>query len=109
VQQVRDSSAQTPQSGVSLTESGEMIVRVNAVQEIHYCGRLAAVVLGEAATIDASLSGHALLDVQAMCLYALEVATGERPGVYSDQAAVAFAAQARAQRAVARALGAGDG
>ncbi len=82
---------------------------MNALQQIHYQGRLAAVVIGEEATIDGSLSGQQLVDVQAMCLYALEIAAGERPGAYSDRAAAAFAAQVRAQRAVARALRGGGG
>ncbi len=82
---------------------------MNAIQQIHYRGRLAAVIIAKEATIDGSLSGQQLLDVQAMCLYALEIAAGERSGTYSDRAAAAFAAQVRAQRAVARALRSGGG
>jgi hypothetical protein len=79
------------------------------VQQIHYRGRLAAVVLGEEATIDAQLAGEELVDVQAMCLFAIEIANGEQPGTYSDQRAVAFAAQTRAQRTLTRGWAAGGG
>ena len=74
------------------------------VQPIIYQGQLAAVVVGQEATIDARLAGEDLLDVQAMCLFAIEVAAGERPGLYSHERARTFAAQARAQRAIALAL-----
>jgi hypothetical protein len=86
-----------------------MIESMHAVQQIHYRGRLAAVVLGEEATIDAQLAGEELLDVQAMCLFAIETASGEQPGTYTNQRATAFAAQTRAQRALTRGLAAGDG
>lgn len=86
-----------------------MIDRMPAVQQIHYRGRLAAVVVGEQATIDARLAGEELVDVQAMCLFAIEIANGEQPGTYSDQRAVAFAAQTRAQRALTRGWAAGGG
>ncbi len=83
---------------------------MTGVQQIHYRGRLAAVVVGgQAATIDAQLAGEELVDVQAMCLFAIEIANGEQPGSYSDQRAVAFAAQTRAQRALTRGWGAGGG
>ena len=82
---------------------------MTGVQQIHYRGRLAAVVIGGEATIDAQLAGEELVDVQAMCLFAIEIASGEQPGTYSDQRAVSFAAQTRAQRALARGLAAGGG
>jgi hypothetical protein len=75
-----------------------------SVQPIIYRGQLAAVVVGQEATIHARLAGEELLDVQAMCLVAIEIAAGERPGAYSPQRARTFAAQARAQRAIAQAL-----
>lgn len=89
--------------------SAAMICHMNQIQQIHYRDRLAGVVIGEQATIEAQLSGQELLDVQAMCLFAIEIAAGERPGVYTDQRARAFAAQTRAQRAVTRGLRAGNG
>jgi hypothetical protein len=86
-----------------------MIEPMHGIQQIHYRGRLAAVVLGGEATIDAQLAGEELLDVQAMCLFAIETAGGEQPGTYTDQRAAAFAAQTRAQRALTRGLAAGGG
>jgi hypothetical protein len=81
-----------------------MMARMGFVQQIIYRDRLAAVVLGEEAVIEDGLSGEELLDVQAMCLFAMEVAGGEHPGPYSDRRAAVFAAQARAQRAIASSL-----
>ena len=76
------------------------MARMGFVQKIIYRDRLAAVVIEEEAVIEDGLSGEELLDVQAMCLFAMEVAGGEHPGPYSDRRAAAFAAQARAQRAI---------
>jgi hypothetical protein len=45
-----------------------------------------------------------LLDVKAKCLCAIEIAYGDRPGSYTELDADAFAAQSRAQRAVAEAF-----
>ena len=80
------------------------MVSMGFVQQIIYRDRLAAVVIEEEAVIEDGLSGEELLDVQAMCLFAIEVAVGEHPGPYSDRRAAAFAAQARAQRAIASSL-----
>ena len=81
-----------------------MINAVPRVQLIHYQGRLAGLVVGEEAIIEAGLAGEEQLDVQAMCLFAIELAAGERPGQYSDERAMAFARQARAQRSIAHNL-----
>lgn len=81
-----------------------MMTPMPGIQLIHHRGRLAAVVIGEQATIETWLSGEELLDVQAMCLFALEIAAHQRPGTYSHQRAAAFAKQTRAQRAVTQAL-----
>ena len=80
------------------------MVSMGFVQQIIYRDRLAAVVIEEEAVIEDGLSGEELLDVQAMCLFAMEVAGGEHPGPYSDRRAAAFAAQARAQRAIVSSL-----
>jgi hypothetical protein len=67
------------------------------LQRIVYDGRLAAIVLGEQAIIDDTLAAGEHRFVQAMCLYALEVKTRERPGPYSDQAAESYAQVALAR------------
>jgi hypothetical protein len=92
--------ADAPCSG----ETAFMMARMGIVQQIVYRDRLAAVVVGEEALIEDGLSGEELVDVQAMCLFAIEVAVGEHPGPYSDRRAAAFAAQARAQRAIVSSL-----
>jgi hypothetical protein len=68
-------------------------------QPIFYDGKLAAMTIGGYAIIADRLTGEERLTVEAMCLYALEVQAGERPGPYSQECALAYARRARLHRA----------
>jgi hypothetical protein len=70
------------------------------VQPIIHQGQLSAVVVGGLAVIEDTLTYAAHRHVQAMCLYALEIADHERPGPYNDAAADAYAQAALAQSPV---------
>jgi hypothetical protein len=70
---------------------------MRTIQPIIHQGQLSAVVVGGLAIIEDTLTDAAHRHVQAMCLYALEIAGHERPGPYSDAAADAYAQAALAQ------------
>lgn len=70
---------------------------IEMLQRIVYEDRLVAVVMGEEAMIDDCVTPAELRFVQAMCLYALEVAERARPAPYSEKAAAAYARRALAQ------------
>jgi len=65
------------------------------LQEIHHRGVLAAVVVGDQAMIRPHVTDHDLPDVEAMCLYAIEIHTGTHPGPYTDHAAERYAQTAQ--------------
>lgn len=66
------------------------------LQPIIHQGQLAAIVVGGLAVIDDTLSDEAFRHVQAMCIYALQIADRERPGPYKDAVADAYARAATA-------------
>lgn len=68
------------------------------IQPIHHDGRLVAIVAGGEAVIATTVPDAELLTVQAMCLYAIDVATGYLPGPYRDRDALTYARAAAAQR-----------
>jgi hypothetical protein len=68
-----------------------------AIQRIHHDGDVVAWVAGGRAVITTGLPGDAFDLVRAKCLYALEIAAGERPGPYTDAAASAYARSAMAR------------
>lgn len=65
-------------------------------QQITYKGEVVAVVIGDEAIIPRALPAEDRLTVEAMCLYALEIAAGQHAGPYSDDLALKYAQQARA-------------
>jgi hypothetical protein len=68
-------------------------------QQITYDGEVVAVVVGDEAIIPNTLAPEDQRTVEAMCLYALEVAAGQHAGPYSDERALAYAQQAAAAAA----------
>jgi hypothetical protein len=61
------------------------------IQPITHRGRLAAIVVAGEAIIEDTLTETDFRHVQAMCLYALEIADRERPGPYTDADAAVYA------------------
>ena len=68
-------------------------------QQITYNGEVVAVVIADQAIIPKALPAEDRKTVEAMCLYALEVATGQHAGPYSDDRALAYAQRAAAAAA----------
>ena len=60
-------------------------------QQITYNGEVVAVVVGGEAIIPTGLPAEGRQTVEAMCLYALEVAAGKHAGSYSDDRALEYA------------------
>ena len=71
-----------------------MIGQVRNLQPIIHDGRLAAVVIAGHAIIDDRLEAAQHRHVQAMCLFAIQIADRERPGPYTDTAAERYARHA---------------
>jgi hypothetical protein len=71
---------------------------MSEIQPIMCHGRVTAVVVAGQAIIPDAIPEREQLTVKAMCLYALEIAEGLRPGPYTDTAALAYAHAAAAQR-----------
>lgn len=68
-------------------------------QQITYNGEVVAVVIADQAIIPKALPAEDRKTVEAMCLYALEVAAGRHAGTYSDDRALAYAERAAAAAA----------
>jgi hypothetical protein len=68
------------------------------IQPIHHDGEVVAFAVDGCAVISGGLADDAFDVVRAKCLYALEIATGERPGPYTDGAATAYARSAMERR-----------
>jgi hypothetical protein len=76
------------------------VAAMDTIQLIQLRGRLvAAVVSGRQAMIAADLAGADRARVQAKALYAIDIATGNRPGPYTDAAAERYADTVDALRA----------
>lgn len=67
---------------------------VSNLQKIIHNGRVAALVVADQAILVDGLAEDEERTVKAMCLYALEVATGLQPGPYSDKRALEYARRA---------------
>jgi len=72
---------------------------VSEFQQITYNGEVVAVVIADQAVIPKALPAEDRKTVEAMCLYALEVAAGQHAGPYSDDRALAYAQRAPAAAA----------
>jgi hypothetical protein len=85
------------------------------IQPIHHDGHVVAFVIGEHALIGPQLAETDRKLVQAKCLYALEIADGQRPGPYSEHSAMRYASHVlshpRAETTLSspqKGMGAGD-
>lgn len=71
---------------------------MNEFQEIEYQDEVVAVVVGDQAIIPKALPAEDRPTITAMCLYALEVIAGSRPGPYSTERALQYAERAATER-----------
>jgi uridylate kinase len=75
------------------------MIIVPEFQQITYNDAVVAVVVGGQAIIPKMLAAAERRTVEAMCLYALEVAAGQHPGPYTDERAAQYAHRVAAERA----------
>jgi hypothetical protein len=68
------------------------------IQPITHNGRIVALVAGQRAVISEHVPERHRPTVKAMCLYAIEIAAGHLPGLYTDTEALAYARSVAAQR-----------
>ena len=74
-----------------LASRGAILAGMANLQRISHRGRLAAVVVAGQAIIENTLSDEDFRHVQAMCLYALELAEQDRAEAYTDHDADQYA------------------
>lgn len=73
-----------------------MIAPMRNIQIVVHRGQFAAAIVAGQAVIEDTLSHEDFRHVQAMCLYAMEIIDGDRPGPYKDADADAYARAALA-------------
>ena len=71
---------------------------MKTIQLITRNDRPVALVAGDTAIVADHVADHDRARVQAMCLYAMEIAAGDRPGPYADELAEQYADRAIALR-----------
>ena len=64
---------------------------MGGLQQITHNGKLAALVIAGQAIIDDTLTDDERRQVQAMCLYALEIQDGNQPAAHTDAKAPSYA------------------
>lgn len=64
---------------------------MKTIQLITHNDRPAAIVAGDTAIVADHVADNDVARVQAMCLYAMEITAGDRPGPYTDALAEQYA------------------
>jgi len=73
---------------------------MKTIQLITHNDRPAAIIAGDTAIVADHVADNDIARVQAMCLYAMEIAAGDRPGPYTDALAEQYADRAIAMRSI---------
>ena len=73
---------------------------MKTIQLITHNDRAAAIVAGDTAIVADHVADNDIARVQAMCLYAMEITAGDRPGPYTDALAEQYADRAIAMRSI---------